>query len=828
MTTLRFALLGLLREWKSGEVLILAAALIVAVTALTAVGFFTDRIGQAVARQANEVIAADLRLQSGEPLPDALVTDATAQGLSTARIESFPSVIVFGQDSTLAMIRAVAPGYPLRGAVEITDTPFAEGNETHAIPGTSEVWLEPTLLARLGAHVGDDVTIGAATLHVTQVLAYRPDQGSAAFDLAPSLLMNIDDVAATTLIQPGSRITYTLLFAGPAAAVERFKAELDANKQPGERLVDAAEASPQIQTSVDRAGRFLNLSALMTVLLAAVAVAMAARRYVRRHLDGVAMMKCLGASRAFVLRVTALQLATLALVASATGAAAGYVTQQALAWLLRDLVRGSLPPPSPAPALLGLLTATTILIGFALPPVLRLSRVPPARVLRRNLEPPPLRYAANYVVAAFALLAIVFWLVRDPKLVALVAGGTAAMLAVLWLAGFALVRAAGSLRGVGGSWRYGVANLSRRGAENAVQVVAFGVGLMVLLLLGVVRNDLMAEWEASLPADTPNHYLVNIRPDQQEALRGFLAERDVDAPAIFPIARARLTAIDHQPIGELDLADGRGQRFAEREQGLSWSEALPEDNRVVEGRWWVASDTGRRIISVSSEFAQELGLKLGDTVSFDIAGEAIDSEIVSIRGIRWDNFRPNFHVLFPPGALDGLIGTSVAAIRLDTSKRAMLIDLVRAFPNVSFIDLDAILAEIRQVMDRASLAVEAVFLFTLVAGVTVLLAAIQSTRDERRYESAMLRALGASRRVVLAALATEFTVLGVLAGLLAAAGASLGGWLIATQLLDLQYAFSAAVAPIGLALGALIVGGAGTLATLGVVNHPPLTTLREA
>jgi putative ABC transport system permease protein len=828
MRSLRFALLALARDWRSGELAVLLASLVVAVTALTAVGFFTDRIGQAVAQQAAEVIAADLRLRSTQEPSAEYVQAAQAQGLSTARTLSFPSVVFFGDDSSLSAIRAVSEGYPLRGAVRISDEPFGPGRVTRGIPGRGEAWLDSRLMARLGVRVGDTVSIGAAQFRVTQVLDYRPDQGSAFVDLAASLLMNIEDIPSTQLLQPGSRATHAILFAGRPADVRAFKTELEARKLKGERIVDAAEESPQIQAAAERAGRFLNLSALITVLLAAVAVAMAARRYVRRHLDNVALMKCMGASQGFVLRVVVLELTFLALLAAAVGAALGFLAQAGLAALLRELIRGELPPPTLAPALLGLATAAIILVGFALPPLLQLKRVPPARVLRRNLEPPPLRYAAAYLFALGGLCALLFALVRDARLVAYVAIGTAVTVAVLYGAGWLLVRAAGRLRGgVGISWRYGLANLSRRGTESIAQVVAFGLGLMVLLLLAVVRNDLVEDWQRSLPADTPNHFLINIPAAGTGDFERFFVERGMDEPNLYPMIRARLTSINGRPVSELTLASDRARGFAEREQNLTWSETLSPGNKLVGGRWWSEADRGRALVSVASDYRDEMGLKLGDQLAFDVAGEPLEAEVSSFREVQWDSFQPNFFLVFSPGTLDGMVGTWLTAVRLTPEQKPLLTDLVRQFPSVSVFDVEAILTQVREVMDRASLAVQYVFVFTLAAGVMVLLAAIQSTRDERRYESAMLRTLGASRRVVLKGVAAEFVALGLLAGLLAAFGATVGGWIIATELFNLDYQFDPDVWVVGIALGVALVGGAGTFAARSVVNHPPIATLRQ-
>jgi len=825
---LRFALLALSRDWRSGELAVLLAALLVAVTALTGVGFFTDRIGQAVDQRAAEVLAADLRLRSAEPIPESYEALAAEQGIQTAQIVSFPSVVFFGADSALTAIRAVGPGYPLRGRLKIADAPFAPARETDELPGRGETWLDSRLLARLGAQIGDPVSIGASTFTVTRVLDYRPDQGSAFVDLAPSLLIPLADLPATELLGPGSRASYRLLFAGTPGQIRDFREVLGERKSEAERLESVDEESPQIQASTRRAGRFLNLSAIITVLLAAVAVAMAARRYTRRHLDNVALMKCMGAPQRFVLQVTVLELALVALVAAVAGSLLGYLAQELLTRLVGDLVTVGLPPPTLAPALMGGATALAILVGFALPPLLQLKRVPPARVLRRNLEPPPLRYSVSYGLAVAALLGVLYWLVRDARLVGYLAGGIAVTLAVLYGAGFVLVWLAGRMRGaVGVAWRYGVANLARRGRESVVQVVAFGLGLMVLLLLAVVRNDLLKDWSASLPDDTPNFFMINIPAAETAEFVRFVEGRGLPTPQLFPMIRARMTTINGRPIDEVVAGNDRARGFAEREQNLSWAEQPQLDNKIVAGRWWEESDRGKAWVSVATEYQEDLGLELGDRLAFDVAGEAIEAEILSFREVEWDTFRPNFFLVFSPGTLEGLAGTWLTSLKLDLEQRKMLAELVRRFPSVSVFDIDAILSQVREVIDRASLAVQYVFLFTLAAGITVLLAAIQSTRDERRYESAMLRTLGARRRVVLAGVAAEFTALGMLSGVLAAIGATLAGWLLAREVFDLEYTIDPWVWVIGLAAGAVIVGGAGTFAARGVVNQPPISTLRE-
>ncbi|GAC1665854.1 MAG: FtsX-like permease family protein [Steroidobacteraceae bacterium] len=828
MQIMRFALRNLWRDLKSGELSVLLLALTVAVLSLTAVGFFTSRISQGVRAQAAEVLAADLRLESPNPIGPGYFTEANARGLKSARIISFPTAIFSGEASQLAALNAVTDSYPLRGHMRIADTPFGVARTTEAVPARGEVWIDARIIAQLKIQLGTPLKIGAASFRVSQVLDYRPDQGTGFVNLAPAALLNFDDVASTQLIQPGSRATYAALFAGPAAAVADFRAYLESSKARGERLREVDESSRQLNSAIDRAGRFLNLSSLASVLLAAVAVAMGARRYATRHIDTVALMKCMGAAQGFVLAISVIELTMLAVIGVGLGSLLGYLAQSGLAWVLRDLIRTELPAASLAPLPIALVTVLAMLIGFALPPLLQLKSTPPARVLRKNLSAPPLRYGLSYVLALAALFAILWSLVRDTELVMSVLAGVLGVGAVLTLAGYGLVRLTGRLRGgVGIAWRYGLANVSRRGGGSVVQIVAFGLGLMVLLLLAVVRGDLLADWRRSLPADVPNNFLINIRPEERTSLQEFLQTHGLGQPAMFPMVRARITAINERPSGSIKLPTDSARGFLEREQNLTWAADLMEDNQLIAGSWWTPAQAGKPLVSISSEYQEALHLSLGDKLSFDVAGEPLTVEVASIRKIRWDSFRPNFFLVFPPGLLDGAAGTYMTSVFLTPVQRPALADLVRQFPTVSVFDVDAILRQIREIMDRASLAVQYVFLFTLAAGVVVLLAAVQSTRDERRYESAMLRTLGASRATVLQGVAAEFSALGFLSGTLAAFGATGIGWVLARRLFSLQYTLDPWLWVAGLVCGTILVGLSGTLAARHVVNTPPLHTLRD-
>ncbi len=829
MRAIAFALRGFLRELRSGEVLVLLAAVALAVAAITAVGFLTDRIGKAVARQANEVLAADLRLRSQTPIPEVWKDSAAGFGLQTAETQRFPSVVFAGDESALTSVNAVSDEYPLRGMLRIADTLFGEQREVNGVPGPGEAWADGALLARVGADVGDSLSVGAVDLTVTAVLTYRPDQSIGFASLAPTLLMNIADVAPSGLVGEGSRVRYALLVAGRAEQVAAFNDAIEDELPDSVRIRSAEDSSERVYNAADRAQRFLSLTAVISLLLSAVAVAMSARRFALRRMDTVALMKSLGATQGFVIAVALSQLVMLGMLGVVIGSVVGYVAEEFLSWLLADLIARDLPDPGLRPVILACGSAIVLLIGFALPSLLQLRSTPPLRVLRHDEMPPA---PSRLLVAGLALAAVAALLYRsvgDARMLVIIIGGIIVIAACLYAVGRALVTTMSRFRsGVGVAWRYGLANVARRGRSSAIQVVAFGLGLTVLLLLTIVRTDLLEGWRQTLDENAPNHFMINVQPDERGSVAGLLQDAGIDVPEFVPLVRARMTEINGTSVKERSYPSEDGRWFANREANLSWARELSPSNELIDGEWWPQDYSGPALASIEEEVALETGLGIGDRLRFQVAGRDVDVEIRSLRKVNWDSFQPNFFVVLSPGVIEDMPTTYIASMRVEVTQQAALVTLVRRHPSISVIDLDSILKQVREIIDKASLAVQAVFVFTLAAGIAVLFAAVQSTIDERRFESAMLRALGAQKRTVFAGVMTEFAALGIAAGVLASAGASILAGIVAIQLFDLPYRFDPLLWIAGLTAGVVLVCGSGFVAARGSVVAPPVDVLRAA
>jgi putative ABC transport system permease protein len=816
------------RDRRAGELRLLFVAIVIAVASLTSVSFFTSRVERALAREANQLLGGDLAVSSDRPLDATFETEATLLGLNTTRVARFPSMAIAGEASVLSDLRAVGTDYPLRGSVKLMDEPFGPERVAQGGPARGTAWVDDKLLARLALAVGDSFQVGNVRLKIAAVVAQEPDISIGFVNSGPRVLFNASDLAATDLIQPGSRVRYRLLVAGERPQVERYRAWVESRLERGQRVETVRDARPEIRSALERAERFLGLAALTSAILAAVAIALAARRFIARHLDGCAMMRCLGASAGTILRLYLGHFVVLGVVAAAVGCVVGFAAQFVLAQSLGGLVAVELPLPSFRPWVEGLVTGLVLLLGFSIPPLAALARVPTLRVLRRDLGLPGGAGLASYALGVVAVAGLLLWKAADIRLGLAVLGGVAGMLVVSGLAAWGLVTLAGRVRGGQGlSLRHGLASLRRRAGGSIVQIVAIGIGLMAMLLLTLIRGDLLANWKATLPADAPNRFLVNVQPDQVAPLEKFLKGEGLPAPHFHPMVRARLTAINDTPVMPSEYADERARRLTEREFNLSWGSTLARDNQSVGGRFWTEPKPDPRQFSMEEGLAKTLNVKIGDRLTFDVAGVPVAAAVTHLRKVDWDSFNVNFFVIAPPGLLDTYPASYVSSFHLAPDRTALLNGLVKRFPNVLVIDVAQVLGQVQRMMDQVVAAVQFVFLFTLAAGIAVLYAALVATQDERLYEATLMRTLGASRRQVTRAFLAEFAALGALAGLLAALGATGAGWLVAWKVLNVPFTVNPWVWLAGTVIGAVCVTVAGLAGTRRLLAAPPLETLRR-
>lgn len=817
----------LARDYRAGEITLIATAIIIAVAAVTTVGFFTDRVQRVLELQANRLLGADLVIADSRPLDPELRQEAVRRGLAAIEIIRFPSMVVQGDRTVLADVKAVSPGYPLRGELRIADRLFGRDRVAETIPGPGTVWVDERLHTSLDLEADDRIGVGGSRLRIAGVVTHEPGVEMGFLSGAPRLVLNAADLAATGLVQPGSRVRYRLQVAGESEKVDAYRTWVQSRLQPGIRVEGIRDARPELRSALERAEKYLNLAALTSVLLAAVAIALSARRYLQRHLDGCAMMRCLGASQALITGLYVAHFTVLGGLCAVAGIAIGAGAQAVLVSWLGQVVAVTLPAASLLPAAHGAAIGWLLLLGFAVPPLMSLAQVPTLRVLRRELGVPGSLGLLGYSIGIAVIATMILWRAQELRLGLTVLGWFVAAMACACALTWVLLRLLGALRMRGGSWRFGVASLQRRALGTILQVVALALGIMALLTLTLIRGDLLRTWRESLPPDAPNRFIINIQPDQVAAIGRFFSERGMTAPELFPMVRGRLVRIGRRSVAADDYADERARRLITREFNLSWATRMQADNRVVAGRWWESAGGRADQISVERGLADALGIRMGDALTFDIAGAAVTATVTSLRSVDWDSFNVNFFVVAPPGLLEGYPATYVTSFFLPAGRVDVLNALVKAFPNIVLIDVAQVLSQVQRMMDQAALAVQFVFLFTLAAGLVVLYAAVASTQDERLYQATIMRTLGASRVQIQRAHLAEFSLIGAIAGFVAAAGASGLAYYIAHRFLHLQYAPDPAVWLIGIAGGTLGVAAAGYLGTRRVLEVAPLKVLRE-
>ncbi len=841
-STLAVAWRQLLRDWRAGELRLLMLAVALAVAALCAVAFLSDRLDQGLRRDAAKLLGGDAVVASDQPTPQALLDLATELKLTTVRSATFPSMArateAQGGESRLVAVKAVSGGYPLRGSIALREALPGRGGA----PAAGEVWVDPAVADGLGLKLGDLLLLGDSQLKLAALIETEPDRGAGFLNFAPRVMLSEADLAATHLVQPASRITYRVaLVPGPGAApeaVRRFVSTaeqlVEKDKLRGVRLESLESGRPEMRQTLDRAARFLRLVAMLSALLAAVAVALAARDFAARHLDACAMLRVLGQPQRRIAWAYGLEFLLAGLAASLAGVLIGLALHQVFVSLLAGLIEVNLPPPSLWPALLGLGLGLSLLLGFGLPPVLQLAAVPPLRVIRRDLGAPKAGSLLVLGAGVAGLAAILVVLAGDVVLGGIAAAGFAG--AVLLFAGLAfaavkllrrVVPSNVSGAGVPRWLLLATRQVAARPGFAVMQVSSLAVGLLALTLLVLLRTDLIDSWRRATPAAAPDRFVINIQPDQSEAFRKTLTDAGVKGFDWSPMIRGRLTAINGEAVQGKRFAEDRAQRLAEREFNLSHTADMPAHNQIVGGRWGAATP-GELGMSVEEGLAQTLGLKLGDQLAFDIAGQPVQGRITSLRKVDWSSMRVNFFVLFEAAALPDLPATQIAAYRSPAEGSKLDRELARQFPNLTVIDVSAQLNQVQGVLDQVIQAVQFLFGFTLATGLVVLLAAVGSTREARTREFGLMRALGAPSSLLAQVQRAELLGVGALAGFLAGGVALVLAALLARYVFQFDWQLKPWVPLVSAFFGALLAWSAGWWSLRGVLQRPVVQTLREA
>ena len=819
--------------WRAGALRVLVFALVLAVAAITAVSFFTQRVDTALNQQGGLLLGADLALIADHPLADKFAQQALAAGITTVQTYEFPSMVVAADNSQLAEIKAVSQGFPLRGDLTIGQSSSDSGNVVKAIPEAGSVWLEPRLANLLSLTVGDSVNVGEQKLRVSAILLHEPSRGGDMFSFAPRLMMNAADLPSTKLIQLGSRVKYQLLMAAELNQINRYVAQAKDQLSRGEKMQDVRNARPEIKLALDKAQQFLGLSAMVSVILAMVAMLLSSLPYIKQSLDTFALMRCFGAAQNTVLQILALQTLFIAFFSALLGVALGYLAQLGLAQLAGSLFVESLPPASSLPILVGIVASIAMMFAVVLPHAWQMRHLSAMNILRRETLAQPISAQAKFLPAAFTMALMILWQAQDTK----IALSTIAAILVLCVltAGLAYVFVAASHGVLNLSPRnttlnaikLGVLGLRRRFALSTVQTIGFSMGLMVLMLLALVRGDLIRNWQASLPLDAPNRFIINIQPAQIDAVQAFFAAQNIDNTVIFPMVRGRLINKNNQPIPQADLADERARKLAEREFNLSWTAQMQSDNQLVSGRWWTPEEYGKPYISLEQDLARTLGIKLGDQLQFDIAGNKLSLTVTSLRKVDWDTMRANFFAVTPPGVLDQYAANYISSFHLPLRADAPLNQLIRDFPNLTVIDVAALMQQVRGIMQKMSRTVEYVFAFSLLAGIAVLYAALVATREERIAEATLMRVFGASRRQVAMAYLAEFSCIGLIAALVAVVAANGLAYYMSIYILNIPFQFNFSLALTAMLIAASVIPLAAWLGLRGFLNIPPRQLLNS-
>lgn len=819
------------RDWCAGELRFLLIALMIAVGALSSVGFFVDRVSSGLQRNANQLLGADLVLNSDKPINQDL--RGPTKDLHVAETASFVSMVMNNVEphseavSKLVSVKAVSTAYPLRGNLTL-DT----GEIHNQIPEPGTVWVDQAVLTSLDTKVGEQLKLGSKLFTITHVIKNEPDRGSAYINFAPRVMLALSDLDGTELIQHGSRVTYRLMLAGTPEEISLTKTLLDDkishHQLKGINIESIASGRPEMNATLTKAKQFLALVSLLSAMLAALAIALAARRFMLRHMDACAMLRCLGLTQTQVTVMYLCEFIILGLIASVLGAALGYLGHLALLMWLKSFITTSLPLPSILPALQGIAFGMLLLVGFAIPPILQLRNVPHNLMVRRETGTPQAHTVFAYLIGIAIFAYLLFWQTGNIKLAGFTLLGFLSGFVLFAFCAWFFLHLMRYMRNwfSAPAWRFAINALQRRSIASVVQVVSLALGLMALLLLTIIRSDLMMAWRESMPENAPNHFIVNIMAEEKAAILTLFKQHDVPIPPFFPMIRGRLIAVNETPVSAQDYEAENAKRLIEREFNLSTMKYMQNHNELIAGKWFDQNHP-RPEASVEEGIAKTFKLNLGDKLHFDVGGQQVDVTISSIRKLDWASMQVNFFVIIDQKTARDLPQTWITAFHLPANQSALISKLSALYPNLTIVDTGVILQQLQKMLNQVIEATEFLFLFTLASGILVLYAALQSSQQERLREAGILRALGASRSQLSRAQWIEYGLLGSLAGLLAATGAAVVGWVLAYKVFDFPFHPSAILWISGIIAGTLCALVGGWFGLNHILIKPPLLTLRE-
>jgi len=814
---------GLKKFWfdlTSGDLIILFFSIVLAVTAISSVSFLGDRLQSSIQQQASVVLAADMAFRSTSPLPEDYLTSATNQGLRVAKTISFLSMALANNDNLLASIKATTSTYPLRGTVVLKDFKGEVLSNEKGTPNSGYIWVEPKLVEALNLKQNDQLVIGNTSFVVEAILDDYPDRNVGFLAFSPTIIANIADLKSMGVIQTGSRVVYRQLFSGTENQVNLFFDSVS-NLPEEVRVQRLDEVGDQLGRTLDRSTRFFNLAGLFTIVIAAISSMIAARRYAARHLLNTALMKVFGASKKFILSSQICQLLIMIVLATSVGLCCGYLIQSLLISLLDELIGSDLPPPSLQPVFIGFLTSVSLVFAATAPYLKLLGEAEPIRILRNDFAFHLKNNIGVYTLAILTLTAFLLVLLEDVNLVLSILGAMCVLVIVLSVLGYFVVWLLSLYSNVSGSgWRMGLRNISRRRNASILQIVVFGLSLTFLMALTETRTDLLESWKETLKEDTPNYFFFNIQDYETADINSFFKDR-LEQPITFtPLIRGRLlgvTSSSGEPV--------KAQNMIEREANLTWFDALPENNLVVEGEWWL-SDLAPPSVSVDKDIAASMNLSIGDRLSFTAGGMSFEATVSSFREVQWESFAPNFFFILSPGLGRDLPQSFITSLNVPPDSRVAN-EFIERFPTVTSVDLEAALSQIRSIVNSASLAVQAIFILSLFAGILTLVAAIFSSVDQRKKETAVIHTMGATRRTIFAAVAAEFLGLGILSGLTAVLAAMLFSGFLSTQIFELNYTPNPIIFISGFLVGVTSIAVAGMLAVRQAIYSPAILTLRN-